>query len=131
MSYIGNIKEIALTNTLFRKVVFTGQKSQLVVMDIKPGEDVGLETHDHVEQTLYLFQGDGVALLDGKEQSLQAGDVLVVTPGTNHNIINRGDVSLKIATVYAPANHIEGRIHETKQDAIADEEDEAFGHSAR
>lgn len=129
MSYIGNIEEITMKNTNFRTTLFTGQKSQLVVMDIKPGEDIGIETHAHVEQTLYFFQGEAKAILNGKESLIKAGDMLIVTPGTKHNILNTGSVSLKIATVYAPPNHIDGTIHKTKADAIADVKDEAFGES--
>ncbi len=128
MSYQTQIQSEAVNNKNFRKVLFTGGKSQLVVMDIKPGEDIGEETHDHVEQILYVFQGEGKAMLDGKESAVRAGDILVVTPGTRHNIINSGDESLKIATVYCPPNHIDGRVHATKQDAEADMADEEFGH---
>lgn len=127
MSYIGRIQDLAEQNSFFRKVIFTGKKSQLVVMDIKSGEDIGEETHDHVEQTLYFFAGEGKAVLNGKESPLHPGDVLIVTPGTKHNVINTGKTSLKIATVYAPPNHIDGRVHKTKADAVADDEDEAFG----
>lgn len=130
MSYQSQIADETMKNSNFRKVLFTGKKSQLVVMDIKPGEDIGEETHEHVEQILYFFEGTGKALLNGKESVLRAGDVLVVTPGTRHNIINTGTESLKIATVYCPPNHIDGRIHATKKDAEADMADEAFGHGA-
>ncbi len=127
MPYSGNYIEETEKNTYFRKVLFTGAKSQLVVMDIKPHEDIGEETHSHVEQTLFLLRGEGKAVLEGKEQPYQAGDVVVVTPGIKHNFINTGSESLKVFTIYAPANHIDGRIHKTKQDAEADVEDEAFG----
>ncbi len=131
MSYQTNILKNTADNTNFRTVLFTGQKSQLVVMDIKPGEEVGLETHDHVEQSLFFMSGSGKAILDGKESEIKAGDVVVVTPGTEHNFINTGTESLKIYTIYAPANHIDGRIHQTPADAIADQEDEDFGHSIK
>lgn len=131
MSYQNPILDTAKNNTNFRQVLFTGQKSQLVVMDIKPGEEVGLETHDHVEQTLFFMSGAGLAILNGQESVVKAGDCVVVTPGTEHNFINNGTESLKIYTIYAPANHIDGRVHQTMQDAIADEEDEEFGHNIR
>lgn len=129
MSYNINIIEETKKNNNFRKVLFTGQKSQLVVMSILPGSEVGAETHDNVEQTLFFLSGQGKAILDGKESAVNAGDVYVVTPGTHHNFINTGSEALKIYTVYAPANHIEGRIHATKEDADADQEDEDFGHN--
>ena len=115
-------------NGNFRKVLFTGAKSQLVVMSIPPGDEIGEETHDRVEQTLYFKSGEGEAVLDGERSPVRAGDVLIVLPGTRHNVRNVGDAPLKIATVYAPPNHIDGRVHATKADADADEEDADFGH---
>ncbi len=102
----------------------------MVVMDIKPGEDIGVETHEHVEQVLFCESGTGVAVLDGNESPFNSGDVVVVSPGTVHNIKNTGSVPLKIYTVYAPANHIGGRVHTTKVEAEIDVEDEAFGETA-
>lgn len=131
MPYLTNIVRETEENTYFRKVIFTGKRSQLVVMDIPPGGEVGEETHKNVEQTLFFLRGNGKAILDGKESAIGAGDVVVVTPGTKHNFINTGLGSLKIYTVYAPPNHIEGRIHATKADADKDAEDEAFGEAAR
>lgn len=128
MSYITNILKQAEENTNFRKVVFTGNKSQLVVMDIPEGGEIGEEKHEHVEQTLFFMSGSGKAILNGEESTVSSGDVVVVTPGTTHNFINTGNGSLKVYTVYAPANHIDGRVHKTKIDADNDEEDEAFGH---
>ncbi len=125
--YSGNIIQATRENTYFRRVIFTGNNSQLVVMDIKPGEDVGEETHYHVEQTLFLLSGTGVAVLNGVRQPFKAGDVVVVTPGTKHNFINTGTDSLKIYTMYSPPNHIDGRIQKTKSDAIVDTADEEFG----
>jgi len=129
MSYSGNIIKETQENTYFRKVLHTGAKSQLVVMDIKPGEDIGEETHTHVDQTLFNLSGSGKVVLDGVESPFNAGDAVLVYAGTTHNFINTGSDSLKIYTLYAPANHIDGRIHKTKADAVADIEDEAFGES--
>ncbi|MHB0978077.1 MAG: cupin domain-containing protein [Minisyncoccota bacterium] len=127
MSYTGNILKETMENTFFRKVLYTGAKSQLVVMDIKPGEDIGEETHAHVDQTLFNLSGVGKVVLDGIENAFNAGDAVLVHAGTKHNFINTGSESLKIYTLYAPANHIDGRVHKTKADAVADVEDEAFG----
>ncbi len=131
MSYHGNIITETNANSYFRKVLFTGAKSQLVAMDIPPGGEVGEETHQHVEQTLFFLSGSGVARLNGEESPIVAGDVVVVTPGTKHNFLNTGTVSLKIYTVYAPPNHVDGTIHKTKADADADVKDEAFGESQK
>jgi mannose-6-phosphate isomerase-like protein (cupin superfamily) len=128
MSYQTNIVRATNENDDFRRVLFTGAKSQLVVMNIPPGGEIGEETHDHVEQTLYFQSGTGEAMLDGQTSPVGPGDVVVVTPGTRHNFKNTGTEPLKVATVYAPPNHIDGRVHHTKADADADAEDEAFGH---
>ena len=116
------------SNENFRKVLFTGAKSQLVVMAIPPGGEIGEESHDKVEQTLYFASGEGEAVLNGKTKPIAEGDVLVVMPGTRHNVKNTGTRPLRVATVYAPPNHLDGRIHVTKEDADADADDEAFGH---
>lgn len=130
-SYVGNIIKETENNTYFRKVLFTGTRSQLVVMDIPKGGEVGEEIHKYTEQTLFFLSGTGKAILDGKESIVKAGDVVVVTPGTKHNFINTGNDSLKIYTVYAPPNHIDGRIHITKADADKDLADEAYGEEPK
>jgi mannose-6-phosphate isomerase-like protein (cupin superfamily) len=129
MSYITHITQAATENTNFRTVLHTTEKSQLVVMNIPVGRDIGEETHKHVEQILYFQSGTGKAVLDGVESLLGPGDVLVVTPGTKHNIINTGNEPLLIATIYVPPNHLDGTIHKTKADSVADVKDESFGES--
>lgn len=131
MSYQSHIIGATQDNTNFRTVLFTGTKSQLVVMHIPPGGEIGKETHEHVEQSLFFLSGTGTAVLNGVESPVDAGDVVVVTPGTEHNFINTGAEPLKVYTIYAPPNHIDGRIHATKADADADTEDEEFGHAVR
>ena len=130
MSFLTNIIYDTSENQNFRTVLFTGKKSQLVVMSIPPGGEVGMETHDAVEQTLFILSGKGVAMLDGERKDVRAGDVLVVTPGTEHNVLNTESIPLKIYTIYAPPNHLDGRVHATKSDADRDEEDEAVGYAA-
>lgn len=129
MSFHINILRAAASNQEFRKVLFTGSRSQLVVMSIPPGGEIGEETHAHVEQTLYFQSGTGEAMLNSETYPIVPGDVVVVTPGTRHNFKNTGTEDLKVATVYAPPNHIDGTIHRTKADADADTKDEAFGES--
>ena len=131
MSYHVNLTAAANINEFFRQVLNTGAKSQLVVMSIPPGGDIGAEVHAHVEQTLVIVSGEGESIVDGVKQPMVTGDVLVVTPGANHNIVNTGQVPLKLYTVYAPANHIDGRVHKTQAEAIADTEDEAFGETVQ
>lgn len=129
MSFHTDLAKTVAENQAFRRVLFTGKHSQLVAMSIPPGGEVGEETHDHVEQTLAFQAGTGEAILNGETYPVKPGDVVVVTPGTKHNFKNTGTEPLKIATVYAPPNHIDGRVHQTKADADADAEDEAFGHA--
>src|ERR1035437_10332489 len=129
MSYQTNIIKDTEENTYFRRVLFTGKNSQLVVMSIPPGGEVGAETHKYTEQTLFFLSGSGVGELDGKKFPIVPGDVVVVGPGTEHNFINTGTEDLKIYTVYAPPNHIDGRVHATKADADADTADEAVGET--
>lgn len=131
MPFQTNIIKNTADNTDFRRVLFTGEKSQLVVMSIPPGGEVGQETHPHVEQILYFQSGSGKAILDGKTTQIGPGDVVVVTPGTQHNFINTGKIPLQIFTTYAPPNHIDRRIQHTIEDEKADTADEAFGEAVR
>lgn len=130
MPYQTNVEQATANNQDFRRVLFTGTNSQLVVMSIPPGGEVGQETHTYTEQTLFFQSGTGEAILDGKATPIGPGDVVVVTPGTQHNFRNTGDVPLQIFTTYAPPNHIDGRVHRTKADADADAADEAVGETA-
>ena len=130
MSYHTNIVKDTQENDNFRRVLFTGPKSQLVMMSIPPGGEVGEETHKYTEQTLFFLSGTGEGTLDDEKFPIGPGDVVVMTAGTKHNFRNTGTQDLKIYTVYAPPNHIDGRVHLTKADADADTADEAVGESA-
>lgn len=131
MSFHTNIESAEHDNAAYRRVLFTGERSQLVIMTIPPGGEIGEETHPYVEQALFFVKGSGTAVLDGIESPIAPGDVYVVTPGTRHNVINAGDEPLRIWTVYAPPNHIDGRVHATRAEAEADDADEKFGESVR
>jgi mannose-6-phosphate isomerase-like protein (cupin superfamily) len=122
--YVTDIEEKSLKNNYFREVLFTGPLSQLVVMSLKPGEDIGLETHDDVDQFIRVEAGDGVALLDGVEHRLADGSAVVIPAGTQHNVINRSSSeALKLYTVYTPPNHPDGTIHKDKAEADAYEQE--------
>jgi mannose-6-phosphate isomerase-like protein (cupin superfamily) len=123
--YCENIEKLTLDNTDFRRVLYTAPHSQLVLMSLLPGEDIGAEVH-HVDQFFRFEAGEGKAVIDGKEYPLKDGTALIVPAGSEHNIINTSDKPMKLYTVYAPANHIDGRVHKTKTDAEADTEDEKF-----
>lgn len=127
MSYHANIFQETKINENFRQVLFTGLNSQLVVMSIPLGGEVGEETHKYTEQTLFFLSGTGEGILNEKKFPIKPGDVVVVVPGTKHNFLNTGTQNLKIYTVYAPPNHIDGRVHRTKAEADADKADEAIG----
>jgi len=114
-------------NTAFRRVLFTAKKMQIVAMSIPPGGDIGEEKHQRVEQVLFVVEGEGKAVINGVASPFQAGDVVLVTPGVRHDFINTGKTPLKLYTLYAPPNHLPGRVHLTKADAEADVENEAFG----
>ena len=131
VSYMTNIVSETEKNINFRRVLFTGTRSQLVVMSIPPGGEAGAETHTYTEQTLFFLSGTGEAVLDGKTSPISAGDVVVVTPGTEHNFINTGTVDLKIYTVYAPPNHIDGTTEATKANADQNAPDEAYGQEPK
>ena len=108
-------------NGNFRKVLYTAQNCQLVVMSLKPAEDIGEETHT-LDQFIRIDQGRGKAVLDGIEHEISDGFAVLIPAGTKHNIINASTGEpMKIYSVYAPPNHKDGVIHATKADAEADE----------
>ena len=122
--YTTNIEEKTLQNENFREVLYTAQHSQLVVMSLLPNEDIGEEVHEIVDQFLRIEEGEGKAVLNGEEHVLTDGSAVVVPAGTKHNIINTSsEKKLKLYTIYSPAHHKDGTIHQTKQDALADTED--------
>jgi mannose-6-phosphate isomerase-like protein (cupin superfamily) len=122
--YVVNIEEKSLENNYFRQVLYTAPHIQLVVMSLKPGEDIGLETHHGIDQFIRVEGGKGKSILDGKEHDLEDGSSIVIPSGTQHNIVNVSESEpLKLYTLYAPPEHPDGTIHKTKADAEADEKD--------
>lgn len=119
--YVTNIEKVSLENDYFRKVLYTAKNSQLVVMSLKPGEDIGEEVHQ-LDQFIRCEAGEGKAILDGVEHAIGNGSVVVVPAGTRHNIINTSEEKpMKLYTVYSPPNHRDQVVHETKAQAEADE----------
>ncbi len=114
-----DILEIARANSWFRKEVVTGEKSQVMLMCIEPGDEIGEETHD-VDQTLVFVEGTGEAILDDMTEKFDEGDLFFVPAGTKHNFRNTGTRPLKLFTVYAPSEHVAGTNHPTKADAESD-----------
>lgn len=116
--YITNIEKETLENDNFRKVLYTGPKSQLVVMALLPGEEIGMEVHDTHDQFIRLEEGQAKAILNEEEFVLEDDFAVIIPAGTEHNIINISeDKILKLYTIYSPAEHPDGTIHKTKEDA--------------
>jgi len=124
--YKDNIEELTLQNDNFRKVLYTGHNSQLVLMSLKPNEEIGLEVHPANDQFFRFEQGRGKVIIDGQEAEVADGSAVVVPAGAEHNVINlSGDEDLKLYTIYSPAHHADGTIHATKEEAMAAEAAEA------
>jgi len=119
--FITNIESIVDKNDAFRRVIYTAKNCQLVVMALKPKEDIGEEVHT-LDQFFRIEEGTGEAVLDGVHTPISAGFVVLVPAGTKHNIINTGSGPLKVYTLYAPPNHRDGVVHQTRADAEADNE---------
>lgn len=121
--YVSNIEQITKNNSFFRQVLFTGKYSQLVVMSLKPGQEIGLETHDAVDQFFRVDSGSGEVIMNGEKTQIADGFAIIVPAGTEHNVINTGDVDLKLYTVYSPPNHPDGTVHKTVEEAMEYEKD--------
>ena len=119
--YVQDIEAIAVKNDEFRQVLYTTKNCQLVVMALNPKEEIGAEVHK-LDQFFRVEEGTGEAVLDGVRTPIKAGFAAVVPAGANHNIINTGEVPLKLYTLYAPPNHRDGVVHHTRGDAEADNE---------
>lgn len=121
--YTDNIEQKTLANTNFREAVFTGTYCQLVLMNLRPNEEIGMEVHQSVDQFFRFEQGEGKVIINGEEHVVGNGIVVVVPAGSQHNVINTtADKELKLYTIYSPPNHPAGTIHATKADAMATEE---------
>ena len=114
-----DIRQQAIDNKFFRRVVDTGKYTQVVIMSIPPGGDIGEEVHKDTDQVLYLVQGRGEVIINGKTSAYEAGDLVLVAAGERHNFVNTGSRALKIITAYSPPHHPVGTIHKTKKDADA------------
>lgn len=115
--FVGNIEKLTKENTYFRKVLFTGKYSQLVVMSLKPGEEIGEEVHESVDQFFRIEQGKAKVIIGSEEHEVKDDFAIIVPAGTKHNVINVGEENLKLYTIYSPPNHPEGTIHQTKAEA--------------
>ena len=128
--YKENIEKLTRENNNFRQVLYSGQHSQLVLMALKPKEEIGMEVHPDNDQFFRFESGQGKVIIDGNEYNVKDGDAVVVPSGARHNVINASDEdSLKLYTIYSPAHHKDGIIRATKAEAEANEA-EFDGHSS-
>ena len=121
--YVVAIEKETKKNTDFRRVLYTGKHSQLVLMSLKPGEEIGEETHEDVDQFFRFEEGEGKVIIDGAEHRVRDGNAVIVPAGAKHNVINTSKlVNLKLYTIYSPPEHQDGVVRHTKREAMASEE---------
>ncbi len=120
--YITNIEKETLENENYRKVLYTSRYSQLVVMALQPGEEIGMEVHGDIDQFIRIEQGQGKVVLDGAETEVEDDFAIVIPAGTEHNVVNTGVEAMKLYTIYSPPEHK----HDVLQATKADEHEEHF-----
>lgn len=116
-AHLKDLDRQARDNADFRQVLATGSHTQVVIMSIPPGGDIGEEVHDDTDQILYLIDGAGEVILEGEAADFSVGDLVLVSAGTRHNVRTVGDAAMKIITAYSPPHHPVGTVHATKADA--------------
>ena len=123
MVFNTNIRKAAMKNKYFRRVLSTAKNSQIVVMSLRPGEDIGMEVHKDVDQVLIFLTGTGEAKVHGEKSKIGKDSIVHVPMGTWHNFTNTGKTVMKLFTTYSPPEHKPGTIHKTKKEAMAAEKD--------
>ena len=123
VGFIDNIEEKTEQNNFFRQVLYTGKHTQLVVMSLLPGEEIGMEVHPQVDQFFRIEEGRAKVIIDGEEHEVYEGFAIIVPAGSQHNVVNTGSNPLKLYTLYSPPNHPDGTIHRTRAEAMAAEEE--------
>ena len=119
-----NIEKDTLSNSNFRRVLYTGKNSQLVLMNLRPGEEIGEEVHHTVDQFFRFEEGEGIVSIDGAKQKIADGDAVIVPADARHNVINTSKTTnLKLYTIYSPPEHQDGTLHKTKKDALTKPEE--------
>ncbi|HEX6002462.1 MAG TPA: cupin domain-containing protein [Burkholderiales bacterium] len=114
--YTINIERATLENNDYRRVLYTGRNTQLVLMTLQAGEEIGLETHEEHDQFIRVESGVGKVLLGGKAHPLEDGSAVVIPAGVEHNVINTSREPLRLYTLYSPPEHADGTVHRTKRD---------------
>jgi mannose-6-phosphate isomerase-like protein (cupin superfamily) len=120
--FVADIEKLTEENTDFRRVLYTGKNLQLVLMSLKPGEEIGAEVHEDRDQFFRVEKGTGEVLIDGVRTPVKSDDAIIVPAGARHNVVNTGNEPLRVYTVYGPPEHKDGTVHVTKADADAHEE---------
>ncbi len=121
--FMADIEKATVENTDFRRVLYTGKFSQLVLMSLKPGEEIGAEVHDDVDQFFRFEEGEGKVIIDNTEYTVKDGSAVVVPSGANHNVINTSKTAnLKLYTIYSPPEHQDKIVRKTREEAMASEE---------
>ncbi|MNS05843.1 Cupin domain protein [compost metagenome] len=120
--FVDDIDRLTVENKDFRRVLYTGKHLQLVLMALRPGEEIGEEVHDDHDQFFRIEKGEGEVWIDGQRTKIKADDAIIVPAGARHNVINTGDKKLKLYTVYGPPDHKDGIVRATKAEAEATEE---------
>lgn len=115
--FVGNIEQLTEENSDFRRVLYTGSNLQLVLMALKPGEEIGEEVHDDRDQFFRVEKGEGEILIDGNRTKIKADDAMIVPAGARHNVVNTGAAPLQLYTLYGPPEHKDQTVHATKSDA--------------
>ncbi len=120
--YHTNIEQLTIENTNFRKVLCTGEHSQLVIMSLLPNEEIGMETHPDNDQFLRFEKGEGKVIINDTEYLVNNGSVVIVPAGSKHNVINTSSEDpLKLYTLYSPPHHQDGMVRQTKEEAVKDD----------
>jgi mannose-6-phosphate isomerase-like protein (cupin superfamily) len=114
--FVNDIEQLTEDNEDFRRVLYTGKHLQLVLMALKPGEEIGEEVHEDRDQFFRVEEGEGEVLIDGHRHAIKDDDAIVVPAGARHNVVNTGDESLKLYTLYGPPEHRDGVVQRTKAD---------------
>jgi mannose-6-phosphate isomerase-like protein (cupin superfamily) len=120
--FVDDIEKLTEDNDDFRRVLYTGKNLQLVLMSLKPGEEIGEEVHDDRDQFFRIEDGEGEVLIDGVRHPVKDDDAVIVPAGARHNVVNTGSQPLRLYTLYGPPEHRDGVVHSTKADAERDHE---------
>jgi mannose-6-phosphate isomerase-like protein (cupin superfamily) len=124
--YVDDIEQATLGNTDFRRVLYTGEHLQLVLMTLQPGEEIGEEVHEDRDQFFRIEKGAGEVLIDGKTHAIEDDHAVIVPAGARHNVRNTGDAPLKLYTIYGPPEHRDGVVHKDKAQAERDHDDDEW-----